>query len=852
GDAVLGHPFTLVSAPAGYGKTTLLASLARVIPAYPLAWVTLEPEENDPVRFLSVVAAALQRLSPDAGGAVLGALSAPPPASAAELEAHLRTCTATLLNEILHGLPGPFILVLDDLHMLTCPATYQILAFIVEHMPPQMRLVVGSRYDPPLRLARLAARRQLAELRRGDLRFSPQEASQFLNGTLGLNLAADEIAPLQEWTEGWAVGLCLLGGALGRLGAGAGRASFLADLVHSERSLFDFLAEEMLNAQPDGVRRFLLQTSVLTELTPVACRAVTGQADAGALLEQLYKQNLVIAISQSGGATYRYHALFAEFLRAQLDRELPGAATELHRLAAEAQTAPGRAVEHYLAAGLWDAAADAILQAGMEMLGRGMYETVRRWFGALPAEVRSARPRLVQLMARAEIHRGEYAAAVPFLQLARAAFQEAGDPAAEAEILSSLITVTMQQNDFPRAAELAQSALGLPLNPQIEATAHLTLVWLYLAQGRWAEVRTEVATALAGATRGESHPGGLAAAAFFTPLLAAVPGCLELAEVFCTAASAYAQPESPLHLGVEQLRATLLLWRGDLAGARTVALAAEALRQRLGGYTVLGLDLAAVLATVHTALGEEAAAAQAVERILQRLGGAPPVQWPLGLYTAGRTLCALGRLEQAREMHARLSTPFSGTELPVTPVLRDRLAGLIALAGHHLDEAEARLTRAAEAEAVVPAAAAGGSARLLLARLRLERGDAEGAVALFQPLFAQWLAEGIPGLVFLDGPWAVPLLRLAAARGMAVAGQFLVTMGQPVAESSPAAALAEPLTQREQDVLRLLVTGLTNREIARQLFVSDETVKSHVVRIFRKLDVTTRTQAAMRARELGL
>jgi LuxR family maltose regulon positive regulatory protein len=254
---------TLLSAPAGYGKTTMLAALPHLLDDHPLAWVTLEAEDNDPVRFLSIIVAALQRLNPDCGR------SAWPWLSGAALDGvGLKRAVGALINDILQALPTPFIVVLDDLHLVTEPAVFVALEYLLDHQPPQMHVAVGTRHDPPLRLARMAARRQLAELRRPDLGFCRDEADELLNDTLGLSLSAAEVADLQDRTEGWPAGLCLLAGPLGRIGTPADRAQFVAAVTQSERYALDFLAEEVLRDMPEDLRRFLMRTSVLTEMTP--------------------------------------------------------------------------------------------------------------------------------------------------------------------------------------------------------------------------------------------------------------------------------------------------------------------------------------------------------------------------------------------------------------------------------------------------------------------------------------------------------------------------------------------------------------------------------------------------------
>jgi LuxR family transcriptional regulator, maltose regulon positive regulatory protein len=828
--SVAGLPLTLLSAPAGYGKTTMLAALPHLLPDQALAWATLDAEDNDPVRFLGLLTAALQRLHPACGRSVWPLL-----AGGAADGAGIKRAIGALINDMVAALPAPFILVLDDLHFVTEPAVHIALEYLLDHQPPHLHLAVGTRHDPPLRLARLAARRQLAELRRPDLGFRPDEARAWLIDTLGLPLSDAEVAALQERTEGWPAGLCLLAGPLARLGTAADRTQFMAALAHSERYALDFLADEVLRDLPDDLRRFLLQTSVLADMTPSACRAVTGREDAEAVLEGLYRQNLTIAsitAEVDGEPVYRHHALFARLLARQLERELPGEVVELHRRAAGAQKTPGRAIAHYLAAGLWEQAAQLMVTSGMQLLHRGMADTVRAWYGALPEETRSAHPRLLVLMGRCAIHRGDYAAAGELLTQARTAFVAAGDSAGEGEALTSLITLTNQNGDRESAAALVERALQLPLNPMGQVAARLARAWIRLADGDWAAIGTDVADALAIPHATGNRQADLIGITYMSAALAAGPGCLQRTEQYCAEAGALAPPDTAWRLGADELSAWVLLWRGRQTEALARAEAAELLRQRLGGYPFVGTDAAVLLAVLQTARGDLKAAGQAVDTLLVRLEGAPRSKWAFYLHAAGRSLALLGRRAEAHAACQRLL--HLADDLPLARYLRHHLTGLLALLEGRHTEAAAALNHAAALEVQLPIARVGGSARLLQARLLLEQGRSEALLAAALPVLQEWEQAGTPGFGLLDGPAVQPVLDHVAVRGQG------------------ARPLPEGLSQREYDVLRLIVAGRTNRQIGEELYITEETVKSHVVRILRKLDVTSRTQAAMRGRELGL
>ena len=311
-NAGLPGKLTLISAAAGFGKTTLASEWAAAC-GLPAAWLSLDEGDSDPTRFLAYLIAALQTVAPSVGQGALAALQAPqPPPPEAILTA--------LLNDIA-ALPDRLILVLDDYHAVDAPAVDQALAFLLQNLPPQMHLVIATREDPSLPLARLRARGQLTELRAADLRFTPAEVAAFLNQQMGLKLSPEEVAALEARTEGWIAGLQLA--ALSMQGR-TDTAAFVQAFAGSHRFVLDYLVEEVLLRQPERVRTFLLQTSILDRLSGPLCDAVTGQEDGGSTLEELERGNLFVVPLDDSRQWVRYHHLFAEVLQARLLRELPG------------------------------------------------------------------------------------------------------------------------------------------------------------------------------------------------------------------------------------------------------------------------------------------------------------------------------------------------------------------------------------------------------------------------------------------------------------------------------------------------------------------------------------------------
>ena len=379
----LARGLVLVCAPAGFGKTALLADLARG-GGRPVAWLGLDGGDSDPARFWRYAVAALDRARPGLAGRV----GPPLPGAVAGL-------VTALINELAADpSPDEVLLVLDDYHLVDSGPVHESVALLLENLPPALRVVVSGRADPPLPLARLRARGQLAELRAADLRFTPEEAAALLGEAAGPGLPGTAVAALVARTEGWAAGLQLAGLSLR---GHADAAGFAAAFSGSHRFVLDYLADEVLDAQPGQVRAFLLETSVLERLSGELCDAVTGRAGSQAMLADIERAGLFLVPLDEVRGWWRYHHLFADLLRARLQAEQPGRAVALHRAAAawcEAHDLADDAVRHALAAG--DAAwAARLVERHVEtLLGRSEGVTLRRWLSALPAESVRDRPRL--------------------------------------------------------------------------------------------------------------------------------------------------------------------------------------------------------------------------------------------------------------------------------------------------------------------------------------------------------------------------------------------------------------------------------------------------------------------------
>ena len=385
----LTRPLTLISAPAGFGKTTLVSEwrAAETGRGFPLAWLSLDDDDNDPTRFLTYLVAVLATLRPGLGETALALLSSPqPPPPQAIL--------TSLIND-LGEFENPFALALDDYHVITAQPIHEALAFILDHLPPPMHLVILTRVDPlRLPLARLRARNQLAEIRAADLRFTQDETATFLIRAMGLALSADDVRALDARTEGWIAGLQLA--ALSMQGR-EDVAHFVTTFSGGHHYIMDYLAEEVLNRQPDSVKSFLLRTSILDRMTGPLCDALTQRTDGQVVLEGLQQSNLFIIPLDDERRWYRYHHLFADVMTNRLQRFYPDQIPELHLRAAKwfiQNSLFAEAIEHALAANDYQLAAETVDSQARNLLKLGSLSTLMSWLGKLPPEIVNERPRL--------------------------------------------------------------------------------------------------------------------------------------------------------------------------------------------------------------------------------------------------------------------------------------------------------------------------------------------------------------------------------------------------------------------------------------------------------------------------
>jgi LuxR family maltose regulon positive regulatory protein len=875
----VGQAMVLVSTPAGFGKTTLLAEWARRAQP-PVAWLSLDEADNDPTRFWRHVAAALDGVRPGVAERVAGLLDGLRAAS-------FEPVAATLVNQ-LAGVAEELVLVVDDYHLVQAPPVHASMEFLLEHLPASLRLVMASRTDPPLRLARLRARGQLTELREADLRFTVQEAAELLRAGVGPELPEPAVAALEDRTEGWVAGLQL---AVLSLQGHSDPAAFVASFSGSHRYVLDYLAEEVLDRQPERLRTFLLETAVLARLSGPLCDAVTGRDDSQALLEQLERANLFLVALDEVRGWWRYHQLFADLLRARLRRDRPDRVAELHRAAAawfEARRLADDAVRHALAAGDTATAARLVDQHAQERLERGEGATLQTWLAALGADLVCSRPRLCLAQAVIALIDGRLDEVEVQLTQTERAYDADRSPGGEtakglANVPGMLAMMRAElahrgDGDAGRTIRLARQGLAVTDTEDRYLGFHLrwNLAVGTLLEGRVAEAEAALADLAA-------DPWATGPRCYLTVrtrrtlaqvhraqgrLGAALRSCQQALELFAEPTGRPTVPAAALaYVGM----AEVLRERGELDAALDHATEGVALCRQLAYGQWLGTSLS-VLAWIRTAFGDQAGAMAAIGEA-ERSVPDPEVIADLILPVAvqrARLWLADGEIaEAARWAHRRGLDP--GDEPSFAREREHLVLARVLVAGHTPERALPLLARLHDLAAAQQRTGSVIEVQALRALALDAAGDQRGATDTLAEALRLAAPEGWVR-VFVDegAPMAVLVGRLATtpAGGWAAAAQaprpFLERLvgafarsGLPVPTRTRrggtiVAGLVEPLTARELEVLELLAAGTSNRQIAEELVVSEETVKKHVSHLLDKLGAANRTQAVARARALGL
>jgi LuxR family transcriptional regulator, maltose regulon positive regulatory protein len=868
---------TIISAAAGFGKTTLVSEWVAVCER-PVAWLSLDEGDNDSTRFLTYFIAALQTIDANIGAGVLGVLQSPqPPPTESILTA--------MINEIT-TIPDNFIFVLDDYHIIDSKSVDNALTFLLEHLPPQMHLVIATREDPHLPLARLRVRGQLTELRAADLRFTPAEAADFLNQVMGLNISAENIAALETRTEGWIAGLQLA--AISMQGH-SDTTSFIKSFTGSHHFVLDYLVEEVLGQQSESIQTFLLRTSILDRLCGPLCDAVLGSPSASGqeTLEYLEHANLFIVPLDNERRWYRYHHLFADVLRMHLKAEQPDQVSALHRRASEwyeQNSSADNAIRHALAAEDFERAATLVELSIPEMRRNRQGATVTElgWLKALPDELVHFRPVLCVDYAYALFGSGELGGVEPRLRDAERWLDTTTDTAGmvivdeeEFRRLPGMIALlraaqALARGDMPEAVKNARRVLDLA--PE---DAHLMLggAASVLGLAAWARGDLEVAHRMTADGMANVRRAGYISSAIGGSIVLAdiqiAQGCLHDAMTTYERALQWAtEPGAPVQRGVADMyvgMSALHREYNDLKTATQHLLTSQALGE-LARLQQNPYRWCAAEARIREAQGNLDGALNLLDQAerLYEANFSPNVR-PIATRKA-RVWVAQGRLNEALGW-ARAQGLSIDDELSYPREFDHITLARVLLARYQSDRADGSISEAVELlERLLKAAEERGGIGSVIEILVLQaiayqaQGDLPAALLPLQYALALAEPEGYVRMFLDEGSSMLQLLREASAREIMpdYTGKLLAAFEAEKRKSEdkpdlpPAEPLIDPLSQRELKILQLIAQGLSNREIGERLFLALDTIKGHNRKIFDKLQVQSRTEAIARARELGL
>jgi LuxR family maltose regulon positive regulatory protein len=870
----LDHKLTLLSAPAGFGKTTLVSRWVEnlrnrdEINNLPIriAWLSLDEEDDEPIRFLTYLIASLKQIKDvdaDLGQGALSMLQSPQPPAA-------NTILTPLIND-LAAISEKIIFVIDDYHLIESEQIHQALVFLLENLPHQLHLVIATRHDPHFPLSRLRARDQLTEIRAADLRFTSTEAADFLNRVMGLNLSAGEITELEARTEGWIAGLQL---AAVSMRGHEDHTGFIKAFTGSNRLVLDYLVEDVLNQQSPDIQDFLLQTAILNRLTGSLCDDLTGQDNGGMVLEMLERTNLFIVPLDEERLWYRYHHLFADLLRQRLRKIQPAKIPILHARAGEWFKNQGlnqEAIKHLLAAREYQGAAELIEATALDSIQQGAHTTVARWIDALPEEFVKEQPYLCVLHARALQLTGDLETSKARLIDAETALQNQDYQADETyDSIRGLINscrayASFMVGDQDHTISYARQALD-----QLPETARLMRVQTALYLGIAYRYTGQIQAAL------DLYNDLLPAIQTIGGNSIAVLWYLHLGNLYTEMAQLYRGKEiyedalrfTERHAGRPEMPFTGFVYVNIGGILRQWNQLEEAYRITTKGLALCRdwnvADILAFshleLAYIYQALGNEEKAVSALQEAtsifenISRWGGKIAAAHQVKFHLAR------GDIEFAENWSQVIDLDING-DFEFHREIEYLVLGRALIALKQFEKAQFLIERICGIAQNIGKRQTELEGLILLAMALSAQEKTDQAIIYLGRALSIAEMNGYIRIFVDEGPPMARLLYEALNRGIAPGYVQRLLAAFPAAEPEnmvskslqvDQSGLIEPLSDREIEVLQLIAKGLTNKVIAARLVLSVHTIKAHTRNIYSKLGVNNRTQAVDRARTLGI
>lgn len=833
------HRLTLISAPAGSGKTTLAADMVRYATDVTIKWLSLDENDNDLRDFgFAMMLALLGQPEPDLFAVV----------QQGQIQA--RQVATVLINRLAEASSSSYILILDDLHLLTNPAIYKYLDYFIERLPQHVHILATTRYDPPLALAKLRARGDLYEIRLDSLRFTRNEVNNLLNHLLNLNISDTLIDLMVERTEGWIAGLRLLALSLKTIDDDK-REQYITNLAQNDRYVFDLLAEEVLKQQCESIRQFLLDTSILDELTAELCDAVTQQSDTLDTLRELHRNNLFLV--SLGDGSYRYHALFRDFLQEQLIRSGSERLKQLHHRAATAQENYRQQLNHFVLAEAWDDAINLIAElaiANISVLKALRLDTSLERF---PQDLQENNPWLLVIRGSLYYEQGRNVLAQPLLEKAQDLFKEAGDMMGEMIAVGLTVNPATPYEEYITKYDWILNQLPY-LAPELHIPLLNDVMWNSVWNYQLERVEHYLIEYLERSMQ-HDHPITYRSIAQYIaePLFCTSKGS-EPFDCVLPHMAKHGENNAIIQMGLYNIKAILAVLHGDLDKGQHWLMLSNEINLYYGGFAWVNTLIYELLLAIALVKRDVAAFDHYYDEAMQLFGQQDTARMKMAefLYLRGRRLLQEGQIDEVQHLADKMHQ---------YGIVKEHEKLHIALRGHiahgvgDLDSALDLMQQATKYDLSIYQLPASYSIQLSLALIQWQRSEHNRALQTLREGLKPLVAWDYPGIAVQAGQEMIPVFEAAVDSG--IYPDFCRTclgilIPDDVTHPVDIPDSTETLTPREVEILREIVAGASNKEIAETLFITRNTVKSHITRILGKLNARSRTEAVARVRELNI